>query len=1753
MPSVPSGNGMNVSKEMYQTLFKSDYAKFLVQKALDSNPNDDDAVIEQLHTELEKAANADGKITDDEKSLMDALNWKGLFGTNKEIVKANLAEVLKVHKAEANKVNFNAINIKTQDGVSGMFGGTQNRVLSLRNEIFDDHRLEKAITTVKPAQPPVKPPAQQAATPVKTGTTPAKSGTTPASSGSTPAKTGNHPVSGTHPQGSTPVKPPVASKEPVKPVQAPAADPKVEPKVEPKPVPAQDPQPVAPESMPDGKFAQLQSQLSAAEKALEGVKQGVKDPEQLKAVQKGANDSFSMPESQQDINETLERANKWASDDLVQTGKNLSQLLDTIEANPAGYGNPDTKPLRALLSQLGTLKTTKDADGKTTQEFVLKNSPPGVKDLNLLDQLKGQVQDLRTKATSGDGPVVATADALVQKGASAENPAIQLAKQNPELIKYADMLSKLKSYGANQQMLDALMSGDEASVKTFFENYQSSWAERLGLSTTLIGLSSSVGLAAPLLAWTPAVASTLSTMSFNPAANALLPKLTEPNLNFDEMYSADAPTTLADISTMDLTLGKHSSTLGTTSIMNPSASLLNTHLSAATIPLTKPGSDMALSGINQSDVIGLMQYLKDHPEAKELLTAQGGSLDQVLSSPEGQKLKSAATVTQRFDEIVNNFQNASTWTESAVGKQTNILSSLEVSAKAVDDALKDTQIRPEAKQYLLDQKAALQGAIAQVKAGKPVTPVTVTHVADSSTGKTAKVEVSLDPNLLAKAKDFRNAAARDAAVTPMSDDVANLARAQAFDPLFQRISDSLKAGGDMETLISKLPEPQQGEMKKMFLKSIPLEEGTMLSGQMYLDGIKAQIQNGKMQNMDFAMQSYLKNVVALLDKASQPDVDAAKLQHFASYEVQRGDVSGNNLQLIDDMSRFNDYTQRILQMTGSPEAAQGAMEAFFNASSTSIQDGLTKKVDRTKMYAAWDNSFNRIQQKMFIDGNPDANGTVAAAKLQQNQLQITQSSGQISEILKDPNMARLMTDLLADVPGKLQNTPLKDLKGPELMEFATASPDKLKAMLGGKPPDMPSLLQLQMQALDAINGSAKTLSGKQTGAVAAAQKELENLQTGLGRLKKDVSDLRENYQKQFKLDGEHTFSSFQTGKAKMREATGLTQAEYDAAFGFNAINKNGRGGPNAQVGHYLMTVSSMSKEEFAAKIGKKPGDAGVDAMYINFRSAARQSLVSYFASPVFDRANGVDPGMKKNAQWLNQMYLAKNAGELPQMTEAQWDGLLAKFSSNDGSFMAEVQKLTKGTSMETQVATDIALSTTDTNAPAGVGGAPSSSGGAPSNGGLATAADVAFVSAGAKAVASLKFAAEVQGKSLDAPLATILARINSGKSDEIKEDDIQYDGDPAKGAFLIKGHDGKPDERFEVGPPPAEMTGQPANKSSGEPVSDGDQSVDGATGAPATPALQPPAFFSTMTSDIKADDTLLAAAPPTTKAAVAKFSAEMFQTNAKQIADYQQQMSTILDQRKQINTNIAKDREQITSAMKNLQQLMKDNPGLRGELEDKLKPPAELPETDKTKEADALEASSNLAPAPAISGEELFEKWLTETLGIIRNWDEATRKLIMAQIAKQMMDQVINTFYKDKSDEAANYHNKKIGEIDAGSKARMQATDASANLAKASGGQSIAALSGSSKGSERGEAFNLEALRKQGVSGIREQLAQEIHNARTAQPPIGISAAQERNIMARFDAIIKAAGTDPINDDQLAVGALRGNLAGFMPGQPYRN
>lgn len=152
--STPATPDLVISKDMAEAL-SSDQIQKLIKGILADGTVDklDDAQLKQLNILLTAAAKKDGKVSGEEDSLIDALDSRGMFGTNREVVKANL-QALRKHEGEANTLNFGdgSIQVTTQDGVSGFFGGKQTR--GLRMEMVDLDSSTPATNTTPTGETP---------------------------------------------------------------------------------------------------------------------------------------------------------------------------------------------------------------------------------------------------------------------------------------------------------------------------------------------------------------------------------------------------------------------------------------------------------------------------------------------------------------------------------------------------------------------------------------------------------------------------------------------------------------------------------------------------------------------------------------------------------------------------------------------------------------------------------------------------------------------------------------------------------------------------------------------------------------------------------------------------------------------------------------------------------------------------------------------------------------------------------------------------------------------------------------------------------------------------------------------------------------------------------------------------------------------------------------------------------------------------------------------------------------------------------------------------------------------------------------------------------------------------------------------------------------------------------------------------------------------------------------------------------------
>jgi len=108
--------------------------------------------------------------------------------------------------------------------------------------------------------------------------------------------------------------------------------------------------------------------------------------------------------------------------------------------------------------------------------------------------------------------------------------------------------------------------------------------------------------------------------------------------------------------------------------------------------------------------------------------------------------------------------------------------------------------------------------------------------------------------------------------------------------------------------------------------------------------------------------------------------------------------------------------------------------------------------------------------------------------------------------------------------------------------------------------------------------------------------------------------------------------------------------------------------------------------------------------------------------------------------------------------------------------------------------------------------------------------------------------------------------------------------------------------------------------------------------------------------------------------------------------------------------------------------------------------------------ADAL-ANAILSPKPTVDGKDALSGLLKDFLENIRNLDFQTRKLVMAQFAKRLMNNMITKLYGEKSLENAKYHEKSLDQFKARMKEGIERALEAAE-AQASSGQAAMAVGG---------------------------------------------------------------------------------------------
>lgn len=1695
--STDINNSMNLSREMYQTLFKDQTVKGLIEQVLDANPNNDEAAITMLQDKLKAKALEDGTISDDEDALLDAVTWKGLFGTgtSKEVVRANLAEILKVHKAEANQMSFD-IHIKTQGMLGGWFSGSETRVISLRPDMFtEDPNLEQAMSQVDNNGQ-----TQQEAPTITTG-------------GS-----------------QTPVEDPVAQEIDQ---TDPAAVVPNEEHSDASETETHADQIESHETAHIDKAEQYLKEQETLKKSLDGATSKITNNDQKAKIQDIANQTWNMPDSTEDINSGLENSNASATQQLGEAYKEIDTIVKAIESNRSAYGSADPAAARSLLNKLGSMKTVTAPDGSTTQQFVLKSPPPGAEELEILNQLKGELGKLKEASGSTDplaagGTVEKTIAAMLKnKPSLANDPAVQLAQNSPELLQHAELLANLNSDPANAKMLEAIVNGDEAAIQQYFQenqSYQTALWDQFFSSIDFLGFG----------------------------------------------WGGDEAGSEADLSEL-----------------------------AAT-----PGGSMNLYGVKQEQALALSRLLNDpnNPKSQEIkaaLAANNNDLRTVLGTPEGQKILQAVELGSSIDDALSNvgkLNNATSELEYAAGKQANMLASLELSATSLTQALKDPQLTPEAKTYLTEQLKAVNKAISQVKTGAKVetTPPIDNYILEAA--KAVRQGEALPSGKASLTEDLAIHAGVEARMKvygPLLDQIeASLPKPPDFAP-----------GSDMQALIDQLPEPQKTEMADMFLKRVTLKDGTQSTeGAEYVRNMRESIESGRLPaSADKVVQSYLLNTTTLLDKAKEYNAKKAAdpsfntteaMRKFASTTAARGDVKGTNFELLSDMSRLASYRTNLLLVTGDEDLANQGMKEFYATIGKEMNSTLTKSpVDREALYTKMDNAYLAVEDKAVerylsirppgttietgntsgttTDGVPSSgHGTPGSVY---GQIGSTGSSGggfaPLQSVLNNPATKTYMEESFKGVASSLSSDPnalpeLKNLDHTKLQQIATAtSPEEVHRILGlSGSVDVSQMNLVQRQVLQALSTSsaqqvtnlrsqvqqlaARNPNDPKIGPLNQAILELENLNTGMATYTEGLQRRQAAELKGVRVEQTFHTATASTGISAIENAVGM---QLDDMREFFPVPRSTTGRRTGGFSERISAYGSMDFNTFKSGMQRAhPGQTFTDddlrARWLSFRAGALQ-----FRGGA--AAGAQAPEQQQATHTLTLLTSAISSGQLPGVTEQELNNLMDLYASNPAGFVTAAQELARNKNNPT-LATQFGDPSPPTNDPGAGGSNFTTNAFDLTGGGTTTSSTTSRVTTQGtpvdvptvKGTSETGSPAPVTNTSLG---ATIMGILLDATDDELS-DDARSIRDRVKLFHDTHGAQGlDPSQIQQVSSEGGVTTYRidpPIRGANGELIS---SFTMGENASETSRELSDPQDIARDALSLNND---IVNAPPSVQKRLSEIMTPYHQQNTQDHQTYTEDMTEVYQEISAANQQMAAGIEMMRQATDNLNRLMQENPWLADDLNKGMKnEPIEAELSAKNQalqnKADSDETNLDLAPMPAISGNELFSQWLSETLGIIRTWSESERKAFMAALALKMMDEVIRHFYEQQNKRSNEFHEGQIEGMNESRNQMVQRDQATSEVGRAPNSQAVAAMSGVGSAEDRSNAFNL-AARMDPAEG-RRQLEAKID---------GLPVSQEQKddlkklLLTQYDNIIEAAGTPDISDDRHELAGFEGQLvAGLMP------
>lgn len=463
--------------------------------------------------------------------------------------------------------------------------------------------------------------------------------------------------------------------------------------------------------------------------------------------------------------------------------------------------------------------------------------------------------------------------------------------------------------------------------------------------------------------------------------------------------------------------------------------------------LAPNGKDMKLFGMSRSDVESVMKLLADKPEARQLLSEQGADLSRMIQdSPAQAQIQTAMDAKRAFNDAFwsnsSSLEDAQASVQAAMAAGVNARVSLTQASLAVGTALEDKSLGEAERKLLEGQKTQLEAAIAAVEKGESMPETSPDLDKTIAAVKSAREQTGVTASevVLGSARQF--------------------AASEAAEPMLKAL-ETAASNGQLQTLLDKLPPEQAAQFRSLAAGS----DGQLSSDRLVKGMRRALEAQGGDPQLGSQIQANLKALTGLVEAANRPGATAADVAAYGRQPLDaRAALPGSAFDMLSDMA-FMQKSMHDLRSTLGPDAMRENAGQFLNEAKRIMQEQAETRpgqpVDRQQLYDRMNASMNALKAETLNDSmlaGLEAGARPPVAETAPEAANVTRN------LSSNPLAQGALQNVFTLASAKLQNDPqIKPLLGRLAQGNQTAMAELQDAL--AKAGDNPANLHQELEAV----------------------------------------------------------------------------------------------------------------------------------------------------------------------------------------------------------------------------------------------------------------------------------------------------------------------------------------------------------------------------------------------------------------------------------------------------------------------------------------------------------------------------------------------------------------------------------------------------------------------------------------------------------------------------------------------------------------